>query len=103
MAKSKVTLIRPAAELSDQLYEAVAKFFDIRAELVLSSAVLSDSAFGGDNSVTGDRNVSAILVLEKAVKQLSQLQAALDDISAGIAQPHALERLAIEGKAVANG
>jgi hypothetical protein len=103
MAKSKITPIRLATNLHDELYAAAAKFAEVRAELVLASTVLSDSAFSGSNAITEERDVSAVLVLQKAVEKLSNLQATLDDISVGLAQPRAIARLNAERKAVANG
>jgi hypothetical protein len=102
MPKSSVARINKK-DSGDELYNAVDKFAAIRAELVLASTVLSDGAFGGGNSITDDREVCAVLVLEKAVEKLAGLQYELDTINAELAQPKAIAKLNADRQAVSHG
>ena len=77
----------------DALYNAAAEFAEIRASLLLASEVLNDSAFSGANAITEERDVSAVLVLRRAVSQLTDLQYELDRISVALNQPRAIAQL----------
>ena len=103
MAKSKITPIRPATDPGDALYNACAEFADARAALLIASEVLSDSAFSGSNAITEERDCCAVLVVGKAVEQLTALQVELDRISVALNQPKAIARLKADQKVVANG
>src|SRR5690242_9558337 len=103
MAKSKVTSIRPVDDLRASLDAAYEKFGEIRGELVVSSFVLSDSSFGGGNSINEEHDVQAVLVLERAVAKLSALQSEIDSIRSVLALPKAIALIQAEHQAVANG
>lgn len=90
-SSSVTPLKKPAPNQS--LYDACARFGEIRAELLLVSEVLNDSAFSGSNAITEERDTCAVLVLGKAVEKLATLQGDLDDISVRLAQPDAISGL----------
>jgi hypothetical protein len=77
----------------DSLYNAAAEFAEIRASLLLASEVLNDSAFSGGNAITEERDVSAVLVLRRAVTQLADLQVEMDRITVELSQPKAIAQL----------
>lgn len=104
MAAKKSTHTGKVAPLSkahpgDALYDASAEFSEIRASLLVASEVLNDSAFSGSNAITEERDISAVLVLRRAVGRLSDLQRELDRISVALNQPRAIAQL----KAVGHG